>query len=98
MRTMSNKGFGNGKATMDNGYGMFQSMLEYKLLERGKYFVKVDKWFPSSQICHCCGHRQKMPLKIRVYQCPECGMVFDRDWNAAINIKKEGLRMLQAAV
>lgn len=98
MRTMSNKGFGNGKATMDNGYGMFQNMLEYKLLERGKYFVRVDKWFPSSQICHCCGHRQKMPLKIRVYQCHECGMVFDRDWNAAINIKKEGLRMLRAAV
>ena len=96
MRAMSNKGFGNGKATMDNGYGMFQNMLEYKLLERGKHFVKVDKWFPSSQICHCCGHRQPMPLKIRVYQCPECGMVFDRDWNAAINIKMEGLRLLSA--
>lgn len=96
MRAMSNKGFGNGKATMDNGYGMFQNMLVYKLLERGKHFVKVDKWFPSSQICHCYGHRQPMPLKIRVYQCPECGMVFDRDWNAAINIKMEGLRLLSA--
>ena len=53
MRAMSNKGFGNGKATMDNGYGMFLNMLEYKLADRGKYFVKVDKWFPSSQICHC---------------------------------------------
>lgn len=96
MRAISNKGFGNGKATMDNGYGMFQNMLEYKLLERGKHFVKVDKWFPSSQICHCCGHRQPMPLKIRVYQCPECGMVFDRDWNATINIKMEDLRLLSA--
>ena len=75
---------------------MFQNVLEYKLLERGKHFVKVDKWFPSSQICHCCGHQQPMPLKIRVYQCPECGMVFDRDWNAAINIKLEGLRLLTA--
>lgn len=96
MKAMSNKGFGNGKATMDNGYGMFQNMLEYKFSERCKHFVKVDKWFPSSQICHCCGHRQPMPLKIRVYQCPECGMVFDRDWNAAINIKMEGLRLLSA--
>mgnify|MGYP004496450559 CR=1 FL=1 len=98
MKAQSNKSFGNGKATMDNGYGMFQSMLSYKLADRGKRLVRVDKWYPSSQICHCCGHRQPMPLKIRVYQCPECGMVFDRDWNAAINIKKEGLRMLRAAV
>ena len=96
MKAMSNKGFGNGKATMDNGYGMFQNMLSYKLTERGKQLIKVDKWYPSSQICHCCGHRQPMPLKIRVYQCPECGIVFDRDWNAAINIKMEGLRLLSA--
>ena len=45
MCSMSNKGFGNGKATLDNGYGMFLKMLEYKLADRGKYFVKVDKWF-----------------------------------------------------
>lgn len=96
MKAISNKGFGNGKATMDNGYGMFQTMLAYKLAERGKHLVVVDKWYPSSQICHCCGHRQPMPLKIRVYQCHECGMVFDRDWNAAINIKMEGLRLLSA--
>ena len=43
MRAMSKKGFGNGKATMDNGYGLFQNLLEYKLLDRGKWFVKVDK-------------------------------------------------------
>ena len=96
MKAISNKGFGNGKATMDNGYGMFQNMLAYKLAERGKQLIKVDKWYPSSQICHCCGHRQPMPLKIRVYQCPECGMVCDRDLNAAINIKIEGLRLLSA--
>ena len=97
MKAMSSKGFGNGKATLDNGYGLFLNMLEYKLSARGKYFVKVDKWFPSSQICHCCGHQQPMPLKIRTYRCPHCGMVFDRDRNAAINIKKEGLHMLREA-
>ena len=96
MKAMSNKKFGNGKATMDNGYGMFQNMLSYKLAERGKKLIKVDKWYPSSQICHCCGYRQSMPLKIRVYQCQECGMVCDRDLNAAINIKMEGLRLLSA--
>ena len=91
MQAMSNKGFGNGKATMDNGYGMFLNMLAYKLAERGKRLVTINKWYPSSQLCHCCGHQQKMPLKIRVYQCPECGMVCDRDLNAAINIRMEGL-------
>lgn len=46
MRVMSNKGFGNGKATLDNGYGMFLDMLAYKLQERGGSLIKVDKWFP----------------------------------------------------
>lgn len=94
MKNMSNKGFGNGKATMDNGYGMFLDFLGYKLKNRGKYFIKVDKWFPSSQLCSKCGHKQKMPLDVRTYICPECGNVIDRDLNAAINIKKEGLRLL----
>lgn len=95
MKNMSNKGFGNGKATMDNGYGMFLDFLEYKLKSRGKYLVRVDKWFPSSQLCSKCGHKQKMPLDVRTYICPECGNVIDRDLNAAINIKKEGLRLLE---
>ena len=97
MRNMSNSGFGNGKATLDNGYGMFLDMLEYKLANRGKYLVKVDKWYPSSQICHCCGkrHPEMKDLKIRTMRC-ECGYVMDRDRNAAMNIKKEGLRILNS--
>ena len=95
MKSMSNKGFGNGKATLDNGYGMFLSMLEYKLSDRNKYLVKVDKWFPSSQICHCCGevHPEMKNLTIRTMKC-DCGLVISRDQNAAINILTEGLRML----
>lgn len=97
MKAMSNKGFGNGKATMDIGYGMFLNMLDYKLETRGKYFVKVDKWFPSSQICSCCGaiHPKMKNLAIRTMKC-ECGFIIDRDYNAALNIKKEGLRILKA--
>ena len=97
MKSMSNKGFGNGKATFDNGYGMFLSMLEYKLADRGKYFVKVDKWFPSSQICHCCGrvHPKMKDLRIRTMNC-DCGLTISRDQNAAINIKNEGLRILKS--
>ena len=94
MKAIGNKGFGNGKATFDNGYGMFISMLDYKLRLRGKYLVKIDRWFPSSQICHCCGSIKKLSLKDRVYRC-ECGYTGDRDHNAAINILNEGLRILQ---
>ncbi len=95
MKSMSNKGFGNGKATLDNGYSMFLSMLEYKLSDRNKYLVKVDKWFPSSQICHCCGmlHPEMKNLAIRKMIC-NCGLVISRDQNAAINILNEGLRLL----
>ena len=95
MKSMANKSFGNGKATLDNGYGMFLSMLEYKLSDRNKYLVKVDKWFPSSQICHCCGtlHPKMKDLAIRKMIC-DCGLVISRDQNAAINILNEGLRLL----
>ena len=98
MKAMSNKGFGNGKATLDNGYGLFLNMLEYKLYDRGKYFIKVDKWFPSSQICNHCGtvHTEMKDLSIRTMRC-DCGFVLDRDHNTALNIKKEGLRLLKTA-
>ena len=95
MKAMSNKVFGHGKATLDNGYGMFLSMLEYKLSDRNKYFVKVDKWFPSSQICHCCDalHPEMKDLTVRIMKC-DCGLTISRDRNAAINILHEGLRLL----
>lgn len=96
MKAISNKGFGNGKATLDNGYGMFLNMLEYKLADRGKYFVKVDKWYPSSQICSCCGNQKQLTLADRIYKC-DCGLTINRDYNAAINIKNEGLRILKSA-
>ena len=96
MKSMANKGFKNGKATLDNGYGIFLNLLEYKLLNNGKYFVKVDKWFPSSQKCHCCGkiHSEMKDLSIRTMKC-DCGVFISRDQNAAINIKNEGLRILK---
>lgn len=96
MKAMSNKGFGNGKATLDNGYGMFLNLLEYKLLDRGKHFVRIEKLYPSSQICSHCGNKQKLSLSERVYKC-KCGLEIDRDLNAAINIKNEGIRLLNTA-
>lgn len=97
MKAMANKGFGNGKATMDNGYGLFISMLDYKLSDRGKLLIKIDKWYPSSQICSCCGYRNMLvkDLRIRNWDCPVCHSHHNRDINAAINILREGLRVLQ---
>ena len=98
MKAMSNKGFGNGKATMDNGYGMFLEMLGYKLSDRNKYLIKVDKWYPSSQICHCCDtlHPEMKDLTNRTMKC-ECGLTISRDQNAAINILHEGLCILSVS-
>lgn len=98
MKSMANRGFGNGKATLDNGYGMFLLMLEYKLSDRNKYLIRVDKWFSSSQICHCCGalHPEMKNLTVRTMKC-DCGLTISRDQNAAINILREGLRMLNGS-
>lgn len=98
LRNISNKKRHLGKSTHDNGFGMFRTMLEYKLAERGKYFVKVSKWFPSTQLCSACGYQNvalKGDLKTRGWFCPACGTYHDRDVNAAINIMNEGLRILK---
>ena len=84
-----------GKSTLDNGYGMFLSMLEYKQRKKDHFFIKVDKFYPSSQLCQC-GYKNPAAkdLNIRVITCPHCGRTYDRDINAAINIDKEGYRIL----
>lgn len=99
MKAIANKGFGNGKATFDNGWGMFTTMLDYKMTERGKHLQKIDRWFPSSQTCSNCGcvNEDVKDLSIRKWTCPHCGAEHDRDVNAAINIKQEGLRLLNEA-
>ena len=85
-----------GKSVADNGWGMFTSFLQYKLKEQGKQLVKVDKWFPSTKTCSSCGDTQPMPMSIRTYTC-SCGLNLDRDYNSALNIKKEGIRLLASA-
>ena len=83
-----------GKSVSDNGWGMFRNMLAYKLADRGKRLIVIDKWFPSSKRCSNCGAvRETLSLAERVFRC-ECGFVCDRDTNAAVNIKTEGARLI----
>lgn len=97
LRALANRGFGNGKATMDNGYGSFLTMLKYKLEERGKRLIRIEKWYASSKTCSRCGAIKMMPLSVRRYEC-NCGMSMDRDLNAAINIRNRGYEIyLKAA-
>jgi putative transposase len=92
---MMSKSLKLGKSVMDNSYGAFLSMLEYKLKDQGKYLVKIDKWYPSSKTCSHCNHvKIDLLLSERIYKCDNCGLTLDRDQNASINIKEEGLRQL----
>ena len=80
------------KAVSDAAMGEFVSMLEYKCERYGATLVRIDRWYPSSQMCSAgCGNRQKMTLDKRVYRCQNCGLETDRDSNAAINIAAQGI-------
>lgn len=85
-----------GKSVSDNSWGMFTTFLKYKLEEQGKRLVKVDKFFASSQICSVCGYKntETKSLAVRAWNCPQCRTYHDRDVNAAINIRNEGMRLV----
>ncbi|MDD6488317.1 MAG: RNA-guided endonuclease TnpB family protein, partial [Clostridia bacterium] len=97
MRAMS-KALHFGKSVSDNGWGMFTTFLKYKLEEVGKKLVQVDKFFASSQLCSVCGYQNPeiKDLSIREWTCPNCKIHHNRDINAAINIKNEGMRIVNA--
>jgi putative transposase len=83
------------KSISDCGWGQFCTMLKYKAEWQGKTYIEVDRFFPSSKTCNHCLHQvDSLSLDIRVWQCPKCGTIHDRDINAAINIRDEGLRLL----
>jgi putative transposase len=79
------------RAISDAGWGELVRQLEYKCQWYGRTLVKIDRWFPSSKRCGNCGHIvEQLPLNIREWQCPQCGMHHERDINAARNILAVG--------
>jgi len=83
------------KAIHQVGWGMFCTMLKYKSEMEGKVYVEVDRFFPSSKTCNVCLNRvDNLPLDVRNWTCNNCNSQHDRDINAAINLRDEGLRIL----
>jgi putative transposase len=78
------------KAVADVGLFELNRQIEYKSAWYGKQVVKISRWEPTTKQCSACGQVRNMTLSQRVYEC-ECGLVMDRDENAAINIKRAGL-------
>lgn len=89
---------GHGKKVGDYGFGEFLNLLKYVASQFGTRIVRIDKFYPSSQLCHECGYQNSevKNLSVREWDCPSCGHHCDRDRNAARNILSEGLRLLSA--
>ncbi len=86
------------QAFSDVALGTFYTMLEYKAQWNDKEVVKINRFFPSSKMCHKCNYiNQELTLNDREWTCKGCGTVHDRDFNASINIKKQGLKILSGS-
>lgn len=85
---------GHSKSWSDAAHGALRQMLQYKTAWNNKKLICIGRYFASSQVCSCCGHKQKLELSDRVWQCGHCQTKHDRDHNASVNILREGMRLL----
>ncbi len=83
-----------GRKISDLGFSQFMLILEHVARMRNKQVVKIGQWEPTSQTCSCCGHRQPIELRERVFTCEVCGLEIGRDHNAARNIRREAIALL----
>ena len=84
------------RSILRNGWSSLVDKLAYKAQWYGRMFVQVDRFYPSSRLCHDCGHKyDELRLSEREWACESCGMSHDRDVNAALNILGEALRLSQ---
>lgn len=80
------------KSISDVAWGQFLTLLQYKAEWYGKNVLKIGRFVPSSKTCSCCGYKmEKLPLSVRLFECPSCNLVEDRDVNASINIRNFAL-------
>ena len=85
------------KSISQVGWGSFMTMLKYKAEQEGKVYLEIDRFFPSSKTCsNCLNIVDSLPLDIRVWTCDSCGTKHERDLNAAINIRDEGMRIISS--
>jgi putative transposase len=85
------------KHISDVSWGKFIELLTYKTEWNDKKIVKIDRFFPSSKTCNCCGYiNQSLKLDMREWTCPSCKTKLDRDLNASINILKEGYKQISS--
>ncbi|PJF20311.1 MAG: transposase, partial [Phototrophicales bacterium] len=84
-----------GRIVADYAFTTFLEIVQYVALQRGKQVVLIDRWYPSSKTCSCCGAiKAELSLQDRVFKCDSCGVVLARDHNAALNIKRVGASTL----
>ena len=82
--------------TLDFSWNQFVTILKYKMEQKGKHLILVDRYFPSSKLCSECGYKKEdLELSDREWVCPKCEVHHDRDINASVNLRKEGIRSLK---
>ena len=83
------------KYILDASFTMICNLISHKAKLNGKYYYQINTYYPSSQLCSKCNHKESKlkNLNIRTYKCPHCGLELDRDINASINIMYEGLKL-----